>query len=83
MMSDLPELSLTPIRAITPAISPVLFTAASDQSRGLSTQDQIDPLEGYDSTYHVNLAECVDLLGLRQMLYDHIRWTYKVASEFS
>lgn len=61
---------------------PILFRTASDQSRGLNTAHDIDPLYGYQSEYHVDLAS-VPLPTARHMIYDHIDWNYKTASEFS
>jgi hypothetical protein len=61
---------------------PYIFRAASDRSRGLNTRDVIDPLHGYGRQYHQNL-DAMPVPILADMVYYHIRWKYKVPSEFS
>lgn len=66
-----------------PSNPPYLFRAASDQSRGINTLDEIDPLDGYDSEYHAELAELEASNLHRTMIYDHIHFQDQSPSEFS
>lgn len=64
------------------AIPPYLFRTASDESRGLNTANEIDPLHGYDSQYHSDIAS-IGLPDIRFMIKDHLDWKYHLLSEFS
>jgi len=63
-------------------IPPFLFRAASDQSRGANTSTRIDPLDGYGTDYHADLAS-IGIPQARMMLADHFEYKYDRASEFS
>ena len=63
-------------------VPPFLFRAASHESRGLNTAEKIDPLDGYESKYHKDLAS-ISLPDVRMMIYSHINWSYEAPSESS
>ncbi|KAK6415730.1 Cochaperone prefoldin complex subunit [Elasticomyces elasticus] len=60
-----------------------LFRAASDNSRGLNTAIEVDPLRGYTAVpYRADLAS-IPTSDATQMLRAHLKWNYNVPSEFS
>lgn len=61
---------------------PFLFRVGSKQSRGINTATEIDPLAGYDSEDHDDI-EGIGYDGLRQMMYDHVKYNYAAPSEFT
>lgn len=65
-----------------PTKPPFLFRCASAQSRGTNTPTTIDPLAGYESFYHPDVAS-FSLPTLSLMVYDHIKYIYDSPSEFS
>ena len=75
-------------------IPPYLFRAASDQSRGENTIDEIDPLyqcinakTGKEESYSADLTALENeepyMSKAIRMVYNHLKFHYGAASEFS
>ncbi|KAK5175022.1 uncharacterized protein LTR77_000158 [Saxophila tyrrhenica] len=67
-----------------PPLPPFLFRAASNRSRGVNTEDTIDPFihHGRHLKYHDH-PDSMTIEDRAQMIYYHIRWKYHEPSEFS